>query len=243
MKWAHLSSFQENCIAAVQLTLTSGVAAVVMAVVIWGLTWKAIGMIKKLWPVSPMTHALVWFDPQQRATLSLFFKNDGCGRSGHGCGHLGSYSEGHRDYREVMAGEEQLMTHMISCSGCDSQRAISQCVTLALLWPQLPLKRHWCLVSICHPHIDMCWPLFHIFLMGHISNSRLLHTHAMLVLQVVVNIIKERKFPGKFKIMDESVLGSEEGSEPPMSCRGSQIKSKEDLAAAIGSKEGSFMSR
>ena len=57
MKWAHLSSFQENCIAAVQLTLTSGVGAVVMAVVIWGLTWKAIGMIKKWWPVSPMTPA------------------------------------------------------------------------------------------------------------------------------------------------------------------------------------------
>ena len=98
-------------------------------------------------------------------------------------------------------------------------------------------------MSICHPHTELCWPLFHIFLMGHISNNRLLHTHAMLVLQVVVNIIKERKFPGKFKIMDESVLGSEEGSEPPTSRRGSQIKSKEDLAAAIGSKEGSFLSR
>ena len=65
----------------------------------------------------------------------------------------------------------------------------------------------------------------------------------MLVMQIVIKVIKERKFPGKFKIMDESVLGSEEGSEPPTSRRGSQMKSKEDLAAANGSKEGSFMSK
>lgn len=51
MKWAHLSSFQVNCIAAAQLTLTSGVAGVVLIVVAWALMMKAIQMAKKYWPV------------------------------------------------------------------------------------------------------------------------------------------------------------------------------------------------
>ena len=51
MKWAHLSSFQMNCIAAAQLTLTSGVAGIVLIVVAWGLSWKAVDMKKKWWPV------------------------------------------------------------------------------------------------------------------------------------------------------------------------------------------------
>ena len=51
MKWAHLSSFQMNCIAAAQLTLTSGVAGIVLIVVAWGLSWKAGDMFKKGWPV------------------------------------------------------------------------------------------------------------------------------------------------------------------------------------------------
>ena len=41
MKWAHLSDFQVNGIAAAQLTLTSGVAAVVMTAVAYGLALKA----------------------------------------------------------------------------------------------------------------------------------------------------------------------------------------------------------
>lgn len=51
MKWAHLSAYQENAIAAAQLTLTSGVAGIVMIVVIYGLTLKAFSMSKKYWPV------------------------------------------------------------------------------------------------------------------------------------------------------------------------------------------------
>lgn len=51
MKWAHLSAFQVNCIAAAQLALTSGVAGIVLIVVGWGLTWKAVGLAKKWWPV------------------------------------------------------------------------------------------------------------------------------------------------------------------------------------------------
>ena len=51
MKWAHLSAFQVNCIAAAQLTLTSGVAGVVMLAVAWGLSRKAAELSKKWWPV------------------------------------------------------------------------------------------------------------------------------------------------------------------------------------------------
>ena len=51
MKWAHLSDFQVNCIAAAQLTLTSGVAGVVLIAVAWGLTRKAAELFKKWWPV------------------------------------------------------------------------------------------------------------------------------------------------------------------------------------------------
>lgn len=47
MKWAHLSDVQVNGIAAAQLTLTSGVAAVVMAAVAYGLALKARVLYKK----------------------------------------------------------------------------------------------------------------------------------------------------------------------------------------------------
>ena len=52
MKWAHLSSFQENAIAAAQLTLTSGVAAVVLTAVAYGLTLKGLGYYRKYRKVS-----------------------------------------------------------------------------------------------------------------------------------------------------------------------------------------------
>ena len=52
MKWAHLSNYQVNAIAAAQLTLTSGVAAVVMAVVAYGLSLKALAAYKKYSKVS-----------------------------------------------------------------------------------------------------------------------------------------------------------------------------------------------
>ncbi len=47
MKWAHLGEYQVNAIAAAQLTLTSGVAAVVMAAVAYGLALKARVLYKK----------------------------------------------------------------------------------------------------------------------------------------------------------------------------------------------------
>lgn len=65
--------------------------------------------------------------------------------------------------------------------------------------------------------------------------------HCILAAQVVVKQCRKR-FPGKFKIMDESAVGSEIGS-PPASRRGSQLKAKDDFAAAIQTKNDSFASR
>ena len=56
MKWAHLSTYQENAIAAAQLTLTSGVAGVVMIVVFIGLARKTVEMYKKYRPVGYPSH-------------------------------------------------------------------------------------------------------------------------------------------------------------------------------------------
>jgi len=56
MKWAHLSTYQENAIAAAQLTLTSGVAGVVMIVVFIGLARKAVELSKKYRPVGYPSH-------------------------------------------------------------------------------------------------------------------------------------------------------------------------------------------
>ena len=60
MKWAHLSDFQVNGIAAAQLTLTSGVAAVVMTAVAYGLALKGRALYRKhhkvSWPLSSLLH-------------------------------------------------------------------------------------------------------------------------------------------------------------------------------------------
>ncbi len=77
MKWAHLSDFQVNGIAAAQLTLTSGVAAVVMTAVAYGLALKGRELYRKhhkvSWPVSghfiECAMVLLW----QRTTSSMWW--------------------------------------------------------------------------------------------------------------------------------------------------------------------------
>ena len=51
------------------------------------------------------------------------------------------------------------------------------------------------------------------------------------------------KFPGNFKIMDESLAGSGSDSAPATGRKGSHSKGEADLDAAIRDKEGSFTTR
>lgn len=56
------------------------------------------------------------------------------------------------------------------------------------------------------------------------------------------NMIRKR-FPGNFKIMDESLAGSESASAPSTGRRESQVKGRAELDAAVRDKEGSFTAR
>ena len=61
-------------------------------------------------------------------------------------------------------------------------------------------------------------------------------------MQVAMKMLR-KKFPGKFKIVDESLAGSDIGSAPNTSRRTSQIKGKGDFAEGIRGKEGSLTYR
>lgn len=52
-----------------------------------------------------------------------------------------------------------------------------------------------------------------------------------------------KKFPGNFKIMDESLAGSESDSAPSTGRKGSRLKGDAELDAAVRDKEGSFTTR
>jgi len=61
-------------------------------------------------------------------------------------------------------------------------------------------------------------------------------------MQVAMKMLR-KKFPGKFKIMDESLAGSDIGSAPNTSRRASQLEGKDDFAEGIRNKEGSLTYR